>query len=98
MQYLDVFDPSLGHTTVITHKIDTCDAAPIRQYPRRLPYSYREETDKQVSEMLQQGVTKPSNSPWASPVVKKKNGTLLFCIDYRKLNAITKNMPILYPG
>ena len=92
MQYSDVFDPSLGHTTVITHKIDTGDAAPIRQYPRRLPYAYREETDKQVSEMLQQGVIKPSNSPWASPVVlvKKKDGTFRFCIDYRKLNAITK--------
>ena len=46
MQYSDVFDPSLGHTTVITHNIDTGDAAPIRQYSRRLPYAYREETDK----------------------------------------------------
>ena len=55
MRYSDVFDPSLGHTTVVTHKIDTGDAAPIRQYPRRLPYAYREETDKQVSDMLQKG-------------------------------------------
>ena len=96
MQYSDVFDPSLGHTTVIAHKIDTGDAAPIRQYPSRLPYAYREETDKQVSQMLQQGVIKPSHSPWAFPVVlvKKKDGTFRFCIDYRKLNAITKKMPI----
>ena len=92
MRYSDVFDPSLGHTTVVTHKIDTGDAAPIRQYPRRLPYAYREETDKQVSDMLQKGVIKPSNSPWASPIVlvKKKDGSFRFCIDYRKLNAVTK--------
>ena len=45
MQYSDVFDPSLGHTTIITHKIDA-GAAPIRRYPKRLPYAYREETDK----------------------------------------------------
>ena len=90
MQYSDVFDPSLGHTAIIAHKIDA-GAAPIRRYPKRLPYAYREETDKQVSDMLQQVVIKPSNSPWASPVVpvKKKDGTFLFCIDYRKLNAIT---------
>ena len=46
MQYSDVFDPGLGHTTVITHKIDIGDAAPVCQYPRHLPYGYREETDK----------------------------------------------------
>ena len=92
MQQSDVFDPSLGHTIVIIHKIDTGDAAPIRQYPGHLPYAYREETDKQASEMLQQGVIKSSNSPWTSPVVlvKKKDSTFRFCIDYRKLNTITK--------
>ena len=72
MHYSDEFDPSLGHTTVITQKINTCDAAPIHQYPRRLSYAYREETDKHVSEMLQQGVIKPSTSSWASPVVLVK--------------------------
>ena len=42
--------------------------------------------------MLQQGVIKPSHSPWVSPavLVKKQDGTVCFCIDYRKRNAITK--------
>jgi len=88
----DIFEETLGHTNVVQHKIDTGDSRPIRQYPRRLPYAYREETRKQVAEMLDQGVIQASHSPWASPIVlaKKKDGTFRFCIDYRKLNEVTK--------
>ena len=92
LQYSDVFDNTLGHTDVITHKIETGNAAPIRQYPRRLPYAYRHETSTQICDMLQQKVIQPSNSPWASPIVlvKKKDGSFRFCVDYRRLNAVTR--------
>ena len=45
-----------------------------------------------VNEMLEQGVVVPSSSPWASPIVlvAKRDGTTRFCVDYRKLNIITK--------
>ena len=91
MQYTDVFQPDLGETDVIQHRINTGTSPPIRQYPRRLPYAYREETRKQIAEMLDQGVITPSHSPWASPIVlvRKKDGTFRFCIDYRKLNSVT---------
>ena len=92
LRFSDVFEETLGLTNVVQHKIDTGDSRPIRQYPRRLPFAYREETSKQVAEMLDQGVIQASSSPWASPIVlvKKKDGTFRFCIDYRKLNEVTK--------
>ena len=68
MKFSDVFDESLGHNDVIQHHIDTGSAPPIRQYPRRLPYAYRDEAKQQITDMLQQGVIKPSHSPWASPI------------------------------
>ena len=91
----DIFSlhPSdLGTTDQITHSINTGDREPIRQPPRRLPFSLRSRTNELVQEMLNQGVIKPSKSPWASPVVlvEKKDGTVRFCVDYRRLNAVTK--------
>ena len=51
----------------------------------------RQEVDKQVGEMLDSGVIRPSKSPWASPIVlvKKKDGAWRFCVDFRKLNDVT---------
>ena len=81
----------IGKTTILQHKIYTGEAAPIRQTPRRIPVSQREECRKILDDMLRQGVIAPSSSPWASPVVlaRKKDGLLRFCVDYRRLNTVT---------
>jgi len=81
------------------HDIDTGDAFPIKQSPRRPPFAAREAEDAILDEMLQTGVIEPSNSPWSSPVcmVKKKDDTYRFCIDYRRLNDVTKKDAFLVP-
>ena len=60
--------------------------------PRRLPYNQRTEIRKKIGAMLTSDVIEPSNSPWSAQVVmvRKKDGSLRFGIDYRKLNGITK--------
>ena len=93
--FADVFalDPSeLGTTSVIKHAIHTGDHPPIRHPVRRMPFALRSKVDELVLDMLAQGVIEPSTSPWASPVVlvKKKDGTMRFCMDYRRLNQVTK--------
>lgn len=74
------------------HVINVKDSSLIKQIPRRIPIHLRKEVDKIIEEMKEQGVIEESQSPWVSPavLVRKKDGALRFCVDYRKLNAITK--------
>jgi hypothetical protein len=53
-----------------------------------------------IEEILNKGYIRPSVSPWGAPVlfVKKKNGTLRLCIDFRQLNKVTIKKSILYQG
>ena len=90
----DVFshsDYDLEGKGPVKHRIDTRDARPFEQQLRRHPMSHLDFIDDQVETMLKTGACKPSTSPWASNVVlvKKSDGTLRFCVDYRQLNAMT---------
>lgn len=94
-EFADVFaydDTELGCTDILRHTIDTGEHSPIRQQPYRTPVVRRQKMKAMVDEMQEQGIVCPSSSPWASPVVlvPKKDGNLRFCIDYRRLNSITR--------
>ena len=94
-EYRDIFaltNDELGCTDVVQHRIDTEEHTPIKQYPRRTPFVQRTKIAKLVADMEKKGVISPSKSPWASPVVlvAKKDGSTRFCVDFRRLNAVTK--------
>lgn len=81
----------MGCTDKAKHKIDTLHSKPIRQQMRRQPLGKREAEKEEVKTMLDRNIIEPSSSAWASPVVlvTKKDGSVRFCVDYRKLNDVT---------
>ena len=91
-------DDDMGHTELVTHSIPTKPGTrPIRQPVRRLGPEKEREVEKQTRELLEKGLIEPARSGWSSPVVlvKRKDGRWRFCIDYRRLNAVTE--PDVFP-
>ena len=81
-----------GRTTMVRHQINLMpDSKPINSPPYRVAPAKRKIIEENIKEMMEQGIVEPSKSPWASPVVlaPKKDGSIRFCVDYRKLNSIT---------
>ena len=90
--YASVCDGSLGTIKGTSHRIEIVPGAkPIYQQPYRCGIERRKAEEAEVQRMLQAKVITPSNAEWASPVilVPKPDGSLRFCVDYRKLNSIT---------
>ncbi|GBM22683.1 Transposon Ty3-I Gag-Pol polyprotein [Araneus ventricosus] len=73
------------------HRINTGNHPPNKPYPRRFPLAKKEEVERLVREMVDNVIIEESSGPRASPIVlvKKKDGSTRFCVDYRKLNEIT---------
>ena len=84
-------DLELGCTSQVKHSIKLDDNKPFKDCYRRIPPQQFEEVRNHLQDMLKVGAIRKSTSPWASPVilVRKKDGSLRFCIDLRKLNSRT---------
>ena len=94
-RFQDIFSQGewdIGLTHLTEHTINTGDAAPIKQPPRRVPLAFADKEKEAIEELKAKGVIRESVSPWASPVVlvSKKNGGVRPCVDYRKVNQLVK--------
>ena len=83
----------------IQYYLDTGNASLIAQAPCRMNPQKQQELNRQIQDLLSSGHINPSTCEWASPVilVEKRDGGYHLCVDYRKLNGVTKMLPILYP-
>ena len=94
IKYKDIFskdDFDIGRSTLVTHNIDTGDAVPIKQAPRRLPPHRQKLVEDMTDELLARDLIQESQSPWSAPIVlaRKHDGSMRLCIDYRLLNSKT---------
>lgn len=90
-EFRDIFTDLPGSTDLAEHTIKLTTDEPIRQRPYPLPYAVRETVKEEVQQMLDMGVIEHTTSPYSSPIVlvKKKDGSNRFCVDFRKLNRVT---------
>ena len=98
-EYSDVLTPEPGKTDAMLLRINTGDHNPICSHPYRIPPRWKEEVKGQIDKLLDLGIIRPSASPWSSSVVtvKKKDGGIRICIDFRAVNAITQPDPYQMP-
>ena len=92
--YTDVFskdDLDIGCTSAVKHTIKLSDETPFREGCRRIPPADYADARSHIKELQEKGIIRESASQFASPIVlvRKKNGDLRLCIDYRKLNGRT---------
>ena len=91
-EFRDIFNDMPGKSKCGSHsiKLRTDDPVHVRPYP--VPYAKNEIIKKEIENMTKWGIIEPSNSPYNSPIVLvlKKDNSHRFCIDFRKLNAVTE--------
>ena len=86
-------DLDVGLTSAVKHKIILDNYSPFKQRHRRIPPAMYTEVRQHLRQLLDSGVIRKSNSPWASNIVlvRKKDNSLRLCVDYRTLNSRTVN-------
>ena len=89
----------LGRTDLVKHKIELLDDRPFKQPYRRIPPGMYEEVRQHLKDMLAAGAIRESDSPYSSNVVlvRKKDNSLRFCLDYRILNSKTRKDAYMLP-
>ena len=95
-------DEDIGKAKVTPHKIVLTNNTPIWQKPRRFSDPVNEEIERQCKQLEAMDIIEKSDSPWSSPIVpvRKADGSLRLCVDYRRVNSVTRPekfpMPNLY--
>ena len=81
----------LGDFSAVKHVIDTRDARPVKQRPIWTPLGFEGGERKRIKKLLDVGIISRGVSEWASPtvLVRKRDGTVRYCIDLRKVNEVT---------
>ena len=102
MKHKDIFstsDTDIGQCNKVKHRIDLMDETPFKLRHSRIPPNIIDEVRQYLEQLHSCGMIRPSKSPYASPIVlvRKMNGKMRMCIDYRTLNGKTIKDPYALP-
>ena len=88
-----------GITDRIAFRINTGDAKPIQQRPYMTANSLKQGVEEEIQWLLTRGFIEESTAEWSSPIVtvKKPNGKIRICVDFRRVNAVTTPVPFYMP-
>ena len=92
VKYKDILTKEPGLTQMKSFSIDTGDHDPIFQRAYNTPSAPKESIHEEIEWLLMKGFIRPSSSPWSSPmvIVRKPDGTARLCVDFKKINSITR--------
>ena len=98
-KFTDVLTKEPGLTNITSFDIDTGEAEPIQQRPYSTPVALKDSVNKELEWLLQKGYIVPSSSPWSSPMVtvRKPDGSVRICVDFRRVNSLTRQQPFFMP-
>ena len=98
-EFSDVVCTERGLTDWVELSINTGDATLVSQHPYNTPVTLRDAVAKEVDWLVQKGYIRRSQSEWCSPIVtvKKPDGSIRLCIDYKRLNSVTTPAPFYMP-
>ena len=90
-EYKERFAKRVGSTELVSHKIRLKEGVSYTRRMYAIPDSLQDEVDRQIAELLEQGMIEESDSPYAAPIVcvKKLNGEIRFTCGYRSINLMT---------
>jgi hypothetical protein len=84
----------IGKVSILKHNIVIDEKQiPLFTPQYRVPYASKQIIEEHVQTMLKQGIIEPCSSPWSSPVllIRKRDNSFRFCVDYRRVNTTIKN-------
>ena len=98
-EFCETVTKTMGKYVETVHTINTGEHQPIRSHPNQIAPAWKVQLQEQVFDMVKSGALMPSQSPWSSAMVpvRKPDGSIRLCIDYRRLNLVTRPDPYMMP-
>ena len=97
--FSNVINTTPGRASLVEHVINTSNSPPLRTVPYRPAPAWKDQLQAEIHDLLAAGIIRPFLSSRSSPIipVRKKDGSVRLCVDFRRINAVSVPDPYLMP-